>query len=280
MNFNNSGSAAPGPGIGGHVFRLVLLIAGLFGIYYAYKALFTSDLSRVVVIQDVHVAKTDEKSKPYIFDKSVLPQLYEGGEYTISAWIYVNDFAYRRGYNKDIFTLGDHTDANGTVTLGVYLDATENTLHVRNSYVSGTTGPSGNMKLSDYNALFATPNQISSMSDIPDCMVNPIEFQRWVHVAVAMNGKTVDTYVDGKLARSCILPSVYRVGSKYTLTVANHNGFGGYVSGVAAYDYAVNPEQIHRTYMAGPVGAIGFMTYLKSFFDPQAVGTMDYPKMN
>lgn len=280
MNLNNSGSAASGPSIGGYVFRIVLLIVGLFAIYYAYKALFTSDLKRVVVIQDVHVAKTDEMTTPYNFDKSVIPPLYEGGEYTISAWIYVNDFAYRRGYNKAIFALGDNADATGTVTLAVYLDGTENTLHVRTSFVSGTTGPSGNMKLSDYTALFATPNQISNLSNIPDCMVSPIEFQRWTHVAVAMNGKTVDIYIDGKLARSCILPSVYRVGSRYALTVANQNGFGGYVSGVAAYDYAVNPEQMYRTYMAGPVGAIDFWTYLKSFFNPKALGTMDYPKMN
>jgi hypothetical protein len=280
MNFNNSAAAPTGPSIGGYVFRIVLMIAGLFAIYYAYKALFTSDLSRVVVIQDVHAAKTDEKTKPYIFDKSVLPPLYEGGEYTISAWIYVNDFAYRRGYNKDIFTLGNHTDANGTVTLGVYLDGTENTLHVRTSYVSNGAVSSGTMKLSEYNALFATPNQISSLSNIPDCMVSPIEFQRWVHVAVAMNGKTTDVYVDGKLARSCVLPSIYRTDGAYSLTVANHMGFGGFISGVAAYDYAINPEQVYRTYMAGPVGAIDFMTYLKSFFDPQAVGTMDYPKMN
>jgi hypothetical protein len=279
MNVNTGNSA--GPSIGGYVFRLVLLIAGIFAIYYAYKALFTGNLSRVVVIQDVHVAKTDEKTKPYNFDRSVLPPLYEGGEYTVSAWIYVNDFTYRRGYNKDVFSIGDHSDANGTITLGVYLDATENKLHVRNSYVSSNTAtPSGNMKLSEYNALFATPNQISSLSNIPDCAVSPIEFQRWVHIAVAMNGKTVDTYVDGKLARSCVLPSVYRTSSKYSLTVANHDGFGGFISGVATYDYAINPEQVYRTYMAGPVGAIDFFTYLKSFFDPQAVGTMDYPKMN
>ena len=56
--------------------------------------------------------------------------------------------------------------------------------------------------------------------------------------------------------------------------------FGGFVSNVSAYNYALNPEQIWRLYMAGPGAQYGFLDYLKSLFDPKAAAAFDYPKQN
>ena len=281
----NNASAA-GPNMGAYIFRIVLLIVGVFAIYYAYKALFSADIKRVVLIKDVFTAKSVD-TKPYLFSRGVVPPIYEGGEYSVSMWMYINDFNFpSRSLNKGILTIGNVEDVDGTITLGVYMDGNENKLHVLTSYAAADNSGaqagvnSGILKRSDYNGLFASPNQISNLTGTQDCTVSPIELQRWVHLAFTLNGKTVDTYVDGKLARSCILPSIFKVDQKYSILVANNGGFGGYLSGVVAYDYAINPEQVYRTYMAGPLGSIGLMDYLKSFFDPKSIGSLDYPKMN
>ena len=283
----NNSSAAPAPATGSYVFRAIFLVLGALAIYYAYKALFTEDIKRAVLIKDVFTAKSDN-AKPYLFSRGVVPPIYEGGEYSVSMWIYINDFNFpTRSVNKGILTIGNVEDPDGIITLGVYLDGNENKLHVRTSYAAAensASGPagvtSGTLKRSDYNALFTSANQMGDNTGSRECTVSPIELQRWVHLAFTLNGKTVDTYVDGKLARSCVLPSVFKVDQKYSILVANNGGFGGYLSGTVAYDYAINPEQVYRTYMAGPLGAIGLMDYLKSFFDPKSIGTLDYPKMN
>jgi len=282
----NNASANAGPNMGAYIFRIVLLIVGAFAIYYAYKALFTADIKHVVLIKDIYTAKS-VNTKPYLFSRGTVPPIYEGGEYSMSMWIYINDFNFpRRSVNKGILTIGNVEDADGTITLGVYMDGNENKLHILTSYAAADNNGAqagvnaGILKRSDYNGLFTSPNQISNLTGTNDCTVSPVELQRWVHLAFTLNGKTVDPYVDGKLARSCVLPSIFKVDPKYSILVANNDGFGGYLSGVVAYDYAINPEQVYRTYMAGPLGAIGIMDYLKSFFDPKSIGTLDYPKMN
>jgi hypothetical protein len=283
----NNSATTSAPATGAYVFRVIFLILGAFAIYYVYKTLFTAEIKRVVLIKDVFKAESDNK-KPYLFSRGIVPPIYEGGEYSVSMWIYINNFNYpTRSVNKGILTIGNVEDTDGTITLGVYLDGNENTLHIRTSYAAAdntASGPagviSGTLKYKDYTPLFTSANQIGDNTGNRECTVSPIELQRWVHLAFTLNGKTVDTYVDGKLARSCLLPSVFKVDPKYSILVANNGGFGGYLSGVVAYDYAINPEQVYRTYMAGPLGAIGVTDYLKSFFDPKSIGTLEYPKMN
>jgi len=47
-----------------------------------------------------------------------------------------------------------------------------------------------------------------------------------------------------------------------------------------AYNYALNPDEIWRLYMSGPGPQYGAMDWLKSLFDPKAIGSLEYPKMN
>ena len=62
-----------------------------------------------------------------------------------------------------------------------------------------------------------------------------------------MNGKTVDVYYDGKLARSCVLPSFYKVDAGgYSAKLLAYGGFGGQISTTNIYDSALNPEQAYK----------------------------------
>lgn len=288
----NNASSAPTNGImGSWIFRAIFLVLGAFAIYYVYKALFRSEVKRVVLIKDIHSAKTDA-SKPFVFDRTVLPPLYEGGEYSVSFWMYVNDWNHRFNRPKDVLTIGNTQALTGTVTLNLHLDAMDGRLHVLTSSVGNgaAASPTNTSSQAPVSQGTLTSQMLNSLLDsqagmgnnsLNDCVTGPIDLQRWVHVVVALNGKTVDVYMNGKLARSCILPSIFKVdGQSYTINVAGHTGFGGFISGVAASDYALNPEQVYRTYQAGPLGDIGLLDYLKSFFDPSAIGTLDYPKMN
>ena len=47
------------------------------------------------------------------------------------------------------------------------------------------------------------------------CDLTDIDLQRWINITVSVNGRIVDVYYDGKLARSCVLP---------TIPVASDNG--------------------------------------------------------
>ncbi len=288
-------SSAPASGFtGSMIFKVILIVAGAAAIYATYKFLFVSSLQKAVIIQDIYEANV----KPIIADTKVIPPLYEGGEYSVSFWMYVNDWVYKANTNKEVITLGNRGSADGQITLGAYLDATENTLHVRVNSVNcggaaapatatsapASTGSKTCMTWGNYSALFnGVPGGMGPNDNYLDCAVTPILFQRWTHVVITLNSRTVDTYVDGKLARSCVLDGIYKVDQNSagrTLVFAGNGGYGGFCSGIAAYDYALNPEQVYRSYMAGPLGEVSLKDYLKSFFDPKSIGTIDYPKRN
>jgi hypothetical protein len=80
----------------------------------------------------------------------------------------------------------------------------------------------------------------------PGCDIE-IDLQRWTQVTVVINGRTCDVYMDGKLARSCVLPHLLQGGSYRSLSEVNGNQQyrlrNGYVSQVKkSFNYALTPN--------------------------------------
>ena len=128
--------------------------------------------------------------------------------------------------------------------------------------------------------LFSGPQELEStfntlqtesglLDGSPICDLPEIELQRWVCITVAVNGKTVDVYYDGKLARSCVLPTFYKVDAGgYSAKLLGYGGFGGQISRTIMYDVALNPEQVYKIYMAGPEPITSVGEWFASFFAP------------
>jgi hypothetical protein len=76
--------------------------------------------------------------------------------------------------------------------------------------------------------------------------------------------------MDGKLARSCVLPHFYKVDpTGHSVKLVDRAGFDGYVSQVNTFNYALTPNVIYQSYMAGPSGSnLDAWAYFKSFFVP------------
>ena len=267
--------------------KLVFPVLALVALYYLYKFLFSANgMEGKTVINGIKDANPD---KPYITLGDQLPAIYEGGEYTLNTWIYINDYSINRGRNKHVISIG----GSSFLTLAVFLGPYKNSLNVRvhtKAGGAGTVAPAAqgptsgevDLSVSNLNSMFQQLQQDTSLiSSSRPCDISSVDLQKWIQVTVVLNNKTCDVYMDGKLARSCILPSFYKVDkSNLTLRVGEYGGFGGFVSNVSAYNYALNPEQIWRLYMSGPGPQYGLGDYLKSLFDPTALGAFEYPKKN
>jgi len=243
---------------------IIIIVLGLVGLYYLYGYLFGAAAATTVIISKQQSAKLDP-SAPIIVPSAAMPPLYSGGEFSVSTWVYINDWTYRNGYNKAILSIGGPT----IDTLRIYLAGQKPTLHVRVNTSQGLDGT----KLSNKNSkggLFTTLQTDSGMLDTTaNCDVPNIEFQRWVCVVVAINGKTCDVYMDGKLVRSCVLDNYFNVDSAYALTVGEAGGFGGNINTTTMYGYALSPDIVYANYMAGPMPVTNFLGYLQSFFEPR-----------
>lgn len=268
------------------VMPVVLIFIGLIALYYLYQYLFGPKGGNTYSLLSQRQQATIDPSAPIIISSDKLPVIYEGGEFTISSWIYVNNWSYRQGFNKSIINIG----GPNFDTIRVYLGGNKPSLSVRlQTKDRGVTIPTSNIQDIDvtlgassnkvpsesldkgtHNATFSILQTDSGLLDgSPLCDLPEIDLQRWINITISVNGKTVDVYYDGKLSRSCVLPSFFKVDAGgYSATLLAYGGFGGEISTTNMYDAALNPEQVYKNYMAGPEPITNIFQWISSFFAP------------
>jgi hypothetical protein len=233
----------------------LIFFAGLIGLYYLYQYLFGAHTGNSFSLLNANQSATVDATAPIIVSSKDMPGLFEGGEFTISTWFYVSNWTYRMNMNKAIMLVG----GPNFDTIRIYLGATKPTLKVRfHTKEAGTASAGGSqteaLPKAMRNAVFTTAQTDSGLLDASTiCDLPEIDLQRWVNLTVAVNGKTVDMYLDGKLARSCVLPASFKVDSGgYSAILLPFGGFGGQMSTTTMYDAALNPEAVYKNYMLGP----------------------------
>ncbi len=254
---------------------IVVVILGAVALYYLYKYIYgVQGLSSQSVITSAIPGNT--KTKPALYS---IPPIYEGGEYTVSFWVYVTGFKDQVGLNKHILEIRGVDYSSLVVGLGAH----KNKLMVRVNTAGGSP-LSGRTSLTttEVSNLFKNTQVPSGLleQDMELCDLPEVDLQRWVCFSVVLNGRTCDLYMDGKLARSCVLPGPYKVDPKgYQMKLLDFDGFDGYLSDVVCYQYALNPDQAYRVYMAGPsdTAATGFLGWLKSIFGLEGEVTYKIP---
>jgi len=98
----------------------------------------------------------------------------------------------------------------------------------------------------------------------PMCDIQDIDLQRWINITVTVNGRIVDVYYDGKLNRSCVLPTIPAAPATGTqsVVIGQKGGYGGKISGIQFMAYPLTPDRIYAIYQAGPASGAGLLGYL------------------
>ena len=283
-------------GPAGTFVKVVMIIIAFYVLYIIYQFLYsTSTTNDNTPIQGVTLARPAGTNDSYATftpdsEKNPIMSISNGQDFCIDYWMYISDTTWRSSNNKFILSLGLPITGNGSTSsstmsagdqaLLVYLTGFNYGLAIRtNAITPATPVPTSPLAGTSVTPLFTTTAQVASpTSELTPCDIASVDLQKWVHVGIVNSGKTLDVYIDGKLARSCILPSRINVMPYYQLNFAAFGGFGGYVSNVTTHDYALNPEQMWRIYMAGPGPSYTFWQYAQSLFNPKAIGTLNYPK--
>ena len=170
-------------------------------------------------------------------------------------------------------TGGNNPDTCAGGVLGSFTKLTDTNYSPQNNIDDNS------LTINDMNNFFKpmTTDEPSSTCDVKD-----IVLQKWVNVCVTMSGKTLDVYIDGKLSKTCIYKHHFKVdnangvGIRYLQgsTVTSNgvttkvNGFDGYFSRLQVFNSTLNPDEIYKTYMAGPTGSspandpVSFIKYI------------------
>ena len=270
----------------GRMIPVLIVFAGLIGLYYLYQYLFGPKSTNAFTLLSGKQNANIDPSKPITITSNNLATLYEGGEFTISTWIYITNWSYRAGFNKPILSIG----GPNFDTIRMYLGGAKPKISIRfqtkdvggvnntvptganamNVSIGASKVPTESLDKGTLNATFGILQTDSGLLDSsPLCDLPELDLQRWVNITVAANGKTVDVYMDGKLSRSCVLPSFFKVDAGgYSANLLAYGGFGGQIATTTMYDTALNPEMVYKNYMAGPEPITSIGQWFSTFFSP------------
>jgi hypothetical protein len=244
------------------VINVLYVVAFLVALYYLYKFFIASSDLDI----DVLNAEADANSpQSFPLPDSQVVRVKTGGEYTISFWMYINSWDYRAGLAKSVLQIVDSASKQNAL-LTTILYPNENKLMVR-VHTEGGRGEMDYTNFNNFNALLSGGQRGAMFGptlESPMCDLADIDLQRWINITVSVNGRIVDVYYDGKLARSCVLPDipVAPTSGKQAIAIGQKGGYGGKISGIQFFAYPLTPDRIYSIYQAGPRGAAGFIGYL------------------
>jgi len=151
--------------------------------------------------------------------------------FTYSIWFYIDDWNTNYGTSKIIFGRMNDTTSKANPCPLVTLNGTQNNIDI-----ALTTAPAA-----------ATPPFTCSVANIP--------IQKWVHLLISVNGRTLDTYVDGKLVRTCVMPGAATVNPTAPVFVTPGGGFSGWTSQFKYWGDATDPQTVWNIYKKGYGGS-------------------------
>jgi hypothetical protein len=289
----NTGSNATTSMIPKNLVGIILLVLFLVGIYYLYQFLYGKNpsygsVSLLSGTPSMSKTTTDTTSGKTVVAASEITGVLDGGEYTASFWVYVSDtkgfsaasgtkLAHLLEISNNRFVTGGATKGNTLIFVG--LNPINGSLVVRQN--TSDPGESINNSLAatgitgtryPLDSLITSYNSGTTFTSDDRCdITNGIEYQRWVLVTVVGNGRTLDVYIDGKLARSCVYKAGFALGSPTGKAQAyfgmdNGGSLKGYFSNGNFYNYALTPDAVWALYQQGPGGTFSIMDFFKNLF--------------
>ena len=204
--------------------KMVLIVVLFFlGIYLLVNL---SMFKRYHEVVDIPI----DASSSYIFSADK----FSGVDtlYTISTWIYVDDWNVNFGEFKNILSF----ERKGTKSTDFNLDRYENNLVVNYEIYKETNNS----------------ETITQTIKIPN-----INIQKWVNITVCFNTNNTDTYINGKLIdtdvhQRPIYSPANNDTNKGTLTLAKGKGFSGKIGLTRYYGRVLSPQETWNIYKQGP----------------------------
>lgn len=160
-----------------------------------------------------------------------------GVDYGLQYWMYISNWDYRFGQNKEVIKRVAPNDPN-IVGPRIYLAPTENTLHVQISLYP-----------TDGQAAAAQPGS-SSTGDSFTCSVENVPLQSWFSVSVTVFQRNLDIYINGRLVKSCVLPGIPKPALG-DIILADNGGFAGSICNLNGYSSMLSPDDAKAFHTKG-----------------------------
>lgn len=197
-------------------FLVALVVIGIAYMYFSKTA--TVPSSSVTIQSPITDGKKTFQSN------TALPRSLnqnEGATFSYTAWIRIDDFTYKYGTPKVIFSKGA-ADLS-SMCPAVFVDGTSNSLIVKLDTFGGT--------------------EVVPISNIPA--------KKWVHFGLAVDQDSVDVYINGILHTHHTISQLPKQNNG-NVHVGLNGGFEGKIAELQYYSYLISPVQIKATMSSPP----------------------------
>ena len=271
--------------VSGRTKLIAIIFLVVIGIYLFYNLPFFQNYNEIV---------SDPQSARFEYDISASQLKPTDGQFTLSMWIYIEDWNYKYGQEKVILKK-EILNGSGQSIPKISLDAYKNDLSIKLDVIDesrdefqasmfaqlddlGSTAPAiADLRQQDlecsggeiYNTAVAfnadggseTPGYVTESSNRISCnntntedvKIENIPLQKWNQIAVSVNTRTMDVYLNGKLVRSRAFNNVIDTAlfNNGGISVTPNGGFDGFVSKVQYYNYFISPQEAWNIYRGG-----------------------------
>jgi hypothetical protein len=195
----------------------VVALAVIGGAYWYFSGLSSTPTAYTTIqanAEDGRTSYRSDKALPRSFDQK------EGLTFSYSCWVRIDDFAYRYGQPKVIFTKG--SEDLKTMCPALLVDGNTNSLLVKVDTYGGT-------------------------ETIP---VSNIPAKKWMHVAIAVDQDSIDVYINGNLYMHHSITQMPKQNNS-TVSIGPAGGFDGKIADLQYYSYFLTPDAVKAS-MASP----------------------------
>jgi hypothetical protein len=230
---------------------IFMVLAGII-LYVVYSYLYPADDPAYVLFMDSE--KDSRVGNIPLKNEGKTPAIFTGGDFTLSFWIYVDDWNYNVARYKPLFNLGPRLvngEQNRSVLTGL-LTPYQNSMIIRGATDNPPTAIPDITVPSNRISMLAGQTSAAMFQNTVDapCDIKDVPLQRWTCVTIVSNGRTLDVYMNGKLSRSCVLDSLLQIPNKPCYL--SLGTFGGRYATVQMWNTQLTPDVIHSVYMMGP----------------------------
>jgi len=270
------------------IMSAVLFIVVVVGLYYLYKFIYGSENSKTSVdILTGTILATKQVTGKDAVAVTDLEGILDGGQYSTSFWVYISDtktaattangkLVHLMEITKDPFAA---EGSKGNTLLFVGLNPKNGALIVRqndsettSSNIRDSASTSGtNYRLSDLIDNYGTTTTYTEKDQCD--ILKGVEYQRWILITTVSNGRTLDVYIDGKLARSCVYKSNFALGANdgkakavFGKNFTPNLAVKGFFSSGKFYNYSLTPDAVWALYQAGPGSGYNISSFFSNIF--------------
>jgi hypothetical protein len=175
-------------------------------------------------------------------ERTVVPAIRapmgESGDYGMQFWMFIKDWDYKFGQEKDIVKRIASNSASVS-NPRISMHPTDNSLNVTVNYFSNNAS-----------AAETTQGSTNAGGDSFTCTVENVPLQAWFSVSVTLFDRNMDIYINGRLVKSCVLPGVPKPAGG-DIILNDNGGFSGSICNLRSYSAMLSPSDAQTFFATG-----------------------------